>query len=267
MKKWEIFESDCVNVLNREYSKYNVTFEGTGKSDSTQSDIKVLKNKSLLFFIECKMNVAQSGQFVLLPKDTHFIYSPGNEFEINEFSQVILNYINDNFELYKNVGTASLDIPLSKEIFNSWIINHYKSKNAKYIITSYNSLGLIFPIEKLGDYFNVTANFRIKGSGSSSLPTSHSNAVSNFFSQKYGSSYSRMYTNGNKYLVECSTRIPDKTEFSLDSTRYFIREQGNNTYEIRKLSNTRNANVIFSAKYNGNNDSTYLKAFISDLCR
>jgi hypothetical protein len=269
MEKWEIFENDCVNVLNKNFSKYDVIFEGAGKSDSTQSDIKVLKNNELLFFIECKMDIAQSGQFVLLPTERQFIYSPRNKSELNTFSQIILDYINDNFEFYRNVGTASLDINLPKEVFNSWIINHYKSKNAKYIITllSGTAQGLIFPVENLGDYFNVTANFRIKGSGSSSLPNSHCNAVSNFLSQKYGSNYNSMYKSGNKYLLECSTIIPDKTEFSLDSTRYFIREQGNNTYEIRKLSNTRNANVIFSVKSNGTYNSNDLKNFISDLCR
>ena len=47
-KKWEIFEIECYNYLNRNYK--NIEFKYHGRSNSTVSDIEVIDRKFFFFF-------------------------------------------------------------------------------------------------------------------------------------------------------------------------------------------------------------------------
>lgn len=252
MANWETFEYDCTNFLNKKYSKSNLSFKCIGGANSTTSDIQIIKNNTLLGYIEAKMNIAQSGQFVLLNDDTNkmFIYSPLSKTPINASSQLILNYINANYDYFKDVSTSSLGINLNSDIFNNWIIEHYSNKNAQFMITSLpQNEFIIFPTKNFGDYFNVKANFRRKKSGSRELPSSDSNIVSNYLNATFDDI---KITNLNKkYFVTFSKTIPPfkKYKFSLNSNSYQLTQKYNNTYEIRKLGKTNNPTVIFSIEF------------------
>ena len=76
--------------------------------------------------------------------------------------------MNSDFELYTNAGTRGENIIFdsSDKVFADWVIKIYKDKNVKFFITNNYT---ILPVEKFGEFFNVTAKFRIKRSGSCSV--------------------------------------------------------------------------------------------------
>ncbi len=234
MSNWEKFEKECVKYLDSNYGD-KVRFELIGGSDSTLSDIKV-KEKN--FFIEAKMSKSQSGQFVLLIEGNEFIYSSKNKGEINEFSSLILEYINENFSYYKNVGTGAMDIDLPTEYFSSWIENHYRRKNVAFIITKYRNQFVILPISKFSDYFNIKASFRKKTSGSRELPKKYFDRINDFFGDN-------CVMEGKKvYLVSSKYRDKYQKDFGDIKIQLSLKKCGR--YEIRVLGNTKNPNVIFS---------------------
>lgn len=94
-----------------------------------------------------------------------FVFSPRNHSEPNEMTNIIINYMNHDFDRFNNAGTAGQALDIDAAIFADWIIEHYKNKNVKYFI-SYDRNYIIFPIRKFKEYFDITANYRIKKSGS-----------------------------------------------------------------------------------------------------
>ena len=139
MSTWEQFEIDCTRFLMEQFGEY-ATFIHQGGSDSTVPDIKVTTKKNKQFYIEAKHSPAQCGQFVLLPniETKKFEYSRLNSTEINEFSQVIINHMNNNFEEFKEAGTAGKNIEFDncQNVFNDWIVKTYKDKGVKFFITN-----------------------------------------------------------------------------------------------------------------------------------
>lgn len=259
MEKWRLFEDNCVNYLNKTYGNNTVNFIGTGKSNSTTSDIKVLDYEKNLFNIESKMPEAQSGQFVLLDIGGEFIFSDKNKSIENEFTDLIINYINKNYDVFKNVSTKSLPIDLPIDIFESWIKNHYKSRNVKYVITSdKNNNYILFPIDKYGEYFRITGNFRIKTSGSGDLPKKYEYEVQALFQENFSSC--SIVREGKKAYIFTEANLPDKTKLQGNDCRFqFNKEE--DRYLVRKLSNTNNPNVIFSIKLEKHQCQDDLKMF------
>lgn len=264
MKDWQLFENECILFLNKEFGTDSIKFISIGNHDSTTSDIQVVKNNNSLFLIESKMSKAQSGQFVLLIENNQFIYSSENKTFENDYTQLIADYINKNFDQYKDVGTKALEIQLPKSHFEHWIINHYSSKGVKFVITSLNNMFVILPIEKYGDYFNVTANFRRKKSGSSELPQKYFEPVEQHF--KTSSSKPVSFNKKGKKTYLNSEEYFDKLKFSISDINCqlsFKEDQG--MYEIRKLGSTNNPNVIFSVECIKEQDKSDLELFIKIL--
>ena len=56
-----------------------------------------------------------------------------------------------------------------------------------------------------------------------------------------------------------------KKRFPINSNTFYLSDLGNDTYEIRKLSNTRNMTVIFSIKLKKSQDINDLAEFEIDL--
>ena len=122
MNKWEKFEQDCVEFLNKTYGMY-AKFTHKGGADSAVPDILVETRKGFCFYIEAKHSPAQCGQFVLLPDimTQTFQYSKQNTDSINSSAQMIMEYMNQKFDDYRNAGTAGKEIvmPGGQEIFCS----------------------------------------------------------------------------------------------------------------------------------------------------
>ncbi len=259
MHKWKKFELECTDYLNKTYGSF---FSHLGFSDSTISDIKYEKNGNS-FFIEAKMPSAQAGQFVLLPdlEKEKFIFSPANKSNIDENAKLIIEHMNNDFTNYKNAGTRGKSIELPQNIFYNWIINTYKAKDVEFLITKKENF-IIFPIEKLQNYFEVTCTYRIKRSGSLKLPKSmHSNAIEHL--KKLEKRFT-VIENSQELMIESKEEL-DRFTFFIGNTKCMLARVGENTYRFSKLSSTCNANVIFTINLFAEQNSSDLEFFKSRL--
>lgn len=266
--KWKIFENECVEFLNNNYNTYNVRFIGTGGSDSTVSDILVESTENNpLFSIDCKMPKSQSGQFVLLIDNDRFVFSHRNKSQLDDFGRTIIQYMNDNFDTYKDVGTNSIKINLPSEIFEGWIKKHYANLNTKFIITCDSSnKKIIFPLDKLSKYFTISANFRLKTSGSSNLPNKDVPIVEDFLRKNFPSNFIDISKPDKKYVANFKTQqLTQSLKFTLEGSGYQLANSDSNHNIITKLGNTKNANVIFSLSFNNIDDPDDLKIFTDTL--
>lgn len=264
MVAWEEFELDCTHYLNNRFGAY-AQFIHQGGADSTVPDILVETKTGDSFYIDAKHSPAQCGQFVLLPniETLTFEYSRQNANRINDYAIMIMNHMNRSFDEYREAGTAGkeIDMPNGKKVFSEWVIDAYRSKGARYFITNNYTL---FPLERFSKYFDITAKYRIKRSGSSSVGKSRIDLVKNYVvSHDY--SINGIRVEGDKLFVN-SSRYLHNLRFVLRSYEYMfsIRDR---EYEIRKLSNTYNANVIFSIVQKEGEPGMSESEFISDLKR
>ena len=242
MAIWVNFEIESTNYLNRTFGAY-ASFDCQGGSDSTISDIEVRTKSGKNFYIEAKHCPAQCGQFVLLPNigTQTFEYSRLNATRVNQYSAAIMEHMNTYFDGYKEAGTAgkTIDMQNGPAIFSAWIIQAYKDKGAKFIITNNN---IILPVEDFARYFYVTAKYRIKRSGSNSVGKGRIRIVGDYLRANYP--IDTISASGDKLFITSRRYLHDQ-RFVIDGTEYMI-SQREHQYEIRRLSNTFNANVIFS---------------------
>lgn len=158
---------------------------------------------------------------------------------------MIMEYMNKDFDEFREAGTTGkdIDMPDGSDIFSGWIIQTYKDKEAKFFITNNYT---ILPIERFSDYFDVTAKYRIKRSGSGNVGKSKLKLVIDYTSSNnYIITDTRIV--GDKLFVVSPQRLHDQ-HFILSGIEYMFSLRGDE-YEIRKLSNTYHANVIFSIKH------------------
>lgn len=247
MEKWEMFEVQCTDYLNDRFGAY-AKFSHQGGADSTTPDILVETYSNKSFYIEAKYSPAQCGQFVLLPnlKKRTFEYSQSNVNQINKYAELIINYMNNNFDSFREAGTAGKDIniPNSTNIFANWIVYTYKDKKVDFFITNNNT---ILPIDRFKEYFDITAKYRVKRSGSSNVGRNHIKLVLDYIrSNNYNTT--DYHVAGDKLFIASPQQLHNQ-RFILLGIEYMFSKRGKE-YELRKLSNTYNANVIFSIKYN-----------------
>lgn len=148
-----------------------------------------------------------------------------------------MEHMNTQFDEYRESGTAGKDICMAKgsSIFSDQIIQAYEKKGAEFFITNDFT---ILPIERFQKFFVVTAKYRIKRSGLISVGKSRFSPVLNYIKyHDYVMIDSRI--DRGKLFIESNT--------SLHNIRFIVQQ-----YEIRKLSNTYNANVIFPIKQKKN---------------
>lgn len=263
MKPGEAFEIKCCEYLNKVYSSTTLYFGREGGMDSTKSDITVNKNGTLKFYIEAKDTAAQSGQFVLIPDEVTktFIFSPKNHSKQNEMTDLIIKYMNCDFDRFNNAGTAGEKLYIDNAIFSNWIVKHYQNKRVKYVISKGNDF-VIFPIEEFSSYFNIEATFRIKKSGSSEPAKRDISDVKKLIAQEYPSV--KFTLDGKKIFAHIDTPVYS-THFTMGNYTYYLSEQTSNLFEIRRLSNTYNMNVIFSIQLKKEQNIHDLKVFESDI--
>lgn len=164
MKAWQLFEQECCTYLSNALKDYPFTFKCSGGSDSTSSDIEVIKDNISIFTIEVKLSPAQCGQFVVLQDENNFSYSPKNFYSHNDYSKKIVAHLNRKRDLYADVRQSAIDIDCSKSLLTNWVKEHYRNKNSKFIITatSRSANKAIIPLEQMGTYFDVSACLRRK---------------------------------------------------------------------------------------------------------
>ncbi|MDD4298901.1 MAG: hypothetical protein PHS98_04680 [Bacilli bacterium] len=261
MKNWEKFEQQCCDYLNKYYGSQKIRFQLCGKSNANDPDILVIKNNVNIFNMEVKMPNAQSGQFVVKNIDAVFVFSEANKSDAAE-AEAIIEHMNENYELYENVSTSSIPIEMEQNEFAAWIINHYLSKNEKYLITHNSKNFIILPIEKYQNYFNIEANYRIKKSGSSDVSKKNINEIEEYFSG-LGEDCDFTY-NGEKFYLNKPQMVLHE-EIHVGKYDYSVREVSEAGSYIRRLGNTKNANVIFNIALISDQDDDDLDCFINDL--
>lgn len=261
MKDWEKFEQQCCDYLNKYYGNQRIIFKLCGKSNSNDPDILVIKNNVNIFNMEVKMPNAQSGQFVVKNIDGVFVFSKANKSD-SVAAEAIIDHMNENYELYENVSTSSIPIEMEQSEFALWIINHYLSKNEKYLITHNGRNFIILPIEKYQNYFNIEANYRIKKSGSSDLNKKNIYEIKEYFSG-LGEECDFTYNGEKLYLNKPQMVLHEKIH--IGKFDYSVREISKEGSYLRKLGNTKNANVIFNIDLISDQDDDDLDYFVNNL--
>ena len=216
-------------------------------------DIFVSTNSGKRFYIEAKKSPAQCGQFVLFADyDRHqFKYSVRNEVALNTFSCDIISYMNKNFNIFSSPNTSTIPLQMNQRTFVSWIVDKYSKQNVKFFITGTDSSNfVIFHIKDFSAYFDVSASYRVKKSGSHHLPCKYYRDVSEYISSKY--KVEEVYFKNQKMIVSSSMEL-NKVYFSLNGNNYMFSSSGmpDGIFEVKVLSQTNNANVIFSVNYTG----------------
>ena len=243
MSDWELFEQNSTDYLNRKFKEFAV-FDRRGGSDSTIPDILVKTKTNKTFYIEAKQCPAQCGQFVLIPDISKrtFTYSADNATKPNAEANEIIGFMDRDFDSFLNAGTAGKEIIMNNGqlIFARWIVQSYKRKGVRMLIT--NNFKII-DINDFADHFIISAKYRIKRSGSSSVGINAIPIVSAFIRKNYPN-IDRIIPEDKKLFVTSRTYIHDQ-RFLLNDYEYMFSAR-DDKYEVRKLSNTFHANVIFS---------------------
>ena len=165
------FENSCAQYLNGRYSDTGCEFIVNGGMNSTAPDIVVKKNDKVICNIEVKEPNAQCGQFVAFANEEtrSFIYSSRNHpSEPSKASLAILEAMSKDFERHR-IPSAN-ELGLDKQLYYERIVDYYANyKQCKFFMTR-ESVGtgsfIIFPTVCFKEYFDVTACYRPKNSGS-----------------------------------------------------------------------------------------------------
>lgn len=265
MRPGEKFETRCFQHLQNCYRTEETEFCHEGRMDSTKSDIAVMKNGKVSFYVEAKDSWAQSGQFVLYPDDDKgcFVFSPRNKTQPNQMTDIIIAYMNADFPRFRNAGTSGQTLEIDAKVFADWIIAYYESKNVKYVI-SFDKDYVIFPIRKFQSYFEIKANYRIKKSGSGAVAQRDQESVIQRIQKTYPAA---TFSKENKRLYVELEEPVTVDRFPMEKYTCYLSEQGGNRYEVRKLSNTKHMNVIFSIVLGKPQDPEDLAEFKAELGR
>lgn len=244
MKKWEAFELACTDYLNRQFGEY-AEFVHQGGEDATVPDIFVKTKSGDTFYMEVKHTPAQCGQFVLLPDiaTSTFVYSSKNVTPINPWANMIMEHVDQSFDVFREAGTAGKEIVFEQcqQVFSNWIIDAYKQKNVQYFITNGFT---VLPIDKFFDFFAVSAVYRIKRSGSTGIGKSRATLYGSLLSERCNYNITETRVVRDKLFVSSKENLHN-VKFMDGGCEYMFSARGDE-YEVRRLSNTYNANVIFS---------------------
>ena len=243
MQEWLKFEVESTRYLNEKFGK-KARFIHLGGADSTVPDIRVVTNSGKQFYMDAKHTPAQCGQFVLTPNVVNgcFIFSVRNKTRFSPQVQIIIDHMNADFEAYKEAGTKGKLIELNDDgsTFVQWIIMAQRQKGSEFFITNDFT---IFPISEFDKHFDVSATYRVKRSGSAPVGIQNAPRVIRCIeNMRYP--ITRCCTEGDKLFVYSGVLLHNE-RFVFDGYEYMFSKRADR-YEIRKLSNTFNANVIFS---------------------
>jgi len=264
MKKWEKFESDCVEYLNNNYGNNDLKFLKNGGSNSTKSDIDAFYKGQYVFSIEVKSYKAQSGQFVVDVQNNQFVEGESNKNK-NSNNIHFLKYINNHFEKFKNVKQNGIDIIIAQKHIENWIIEHYKHKSSLYIMSKSikQDSFIIKPINEISEHFELKSKLRRKKSGTSNLPHNLYEEAKEILSTK---DYFQEII-FDKYYILKTNRLLNKDELSINLSNSIIHlsKKSDTIYKINKKSKTNNVNVIFDITLKENIDDFSDNSFKSKL--
>lgn len=261
MSKWEDFESEMTGYLQQMLKDYDVLVEQYGSADSTIPDIEItINSNSKKFYVETKMPASQTSQFVVEIKNNKFVYGSKNKFKSNQYSDEIINILNDNYNLYSKVAQTGMVVPVPETIAFSWIASNMKNKNVEFIISVDNDGNKkVFSLDQFNKFFNIKTIFRRKKSGSQDLPKTYYDDFKKHLDLRFSKYKYSLNTNGKKLYLDLPLDL-SKNECYIDSDvlpegkRYFLSNKGNGKYEVKITSSTNNPNIIFELSLKNNVD-------------
>lgn len=261
MKKWEDFESEMTGYLQQMLKDYDVLVKQYGSADSTIPDIEItINSNSKKFYVETKMPASQTSQFVVEIKNNKFVYGSKNKFKSNQYSDEIINILNDNYNLYSKVAQTGMVVPVPETIAFSWIASNMKNKNVEFIISVDNDGNKkVFSLDQFNKFFNIKTIFRRKKSGSQDLPKTYYDDFKKHLDLRFSKYKYSLNTNGKKLYLDLPLDL-NKNECYIDSDvlpegkRYFLSNKENGKYEVKITSSTNNPNIIFELSLKDNVD-------------
>ena len=154
--------------------------------------------------------------------------------------------MNDNFDNYANISTRGEELYIPKDLMYNWVKYYYKNiKKENYFISEYNNDIIILPIEKLEQYFDISCKYRIKKSGSTDPSLKHKEEIEKIL-LKNNLNFDDITFKGKKCFVDIKNGVKNKYKLDGDKYNYQFAKEEDTIYGIRQLSNTSNANVIFT---------------------
>ena len=261
MKKWEDFESDMTDYLQQMLKDYDVIVKQCGSADSTIPDIEIIiKSNNKKFYIETKMPASQTSQFVVEINDNKFVYGNKNKYKSNQYSNEIINILNNNFELYSKVSQKGMIVPVSETIAFSWIVSNMKNKNVQFVMSVDNSGNKkVFSLDQFNKFFNMKTIFRRKKSGSRNLPKIYYDDFKKHLDLRFSKYEYSLITDGKKLYVVLPLNL-GRNECYIDSDVlpdgkwYFLSNKEEGKYEVKITSTTNNPNIIFELSLKDDND-------------
>ncbi len=252
---WKKFEKACFKYLSDKHSG-EFSFKSHGQSDSTKADVEVISFGKSKFFIEIKEDISQCCQFVVFPNDEtkKFEVSAGVKSPDTQNRRAIVKFMDERYKKFSKVGSSGISLDIDKDILYGWVNDFYTAKKVKFFITKGDEY-IIFPISKFSYYFDISAVYRKKRSGSNEPNKDNNyeeieagikeNSISGDVEFAFVGNKNRCFfhTNSNieKQRIVCSNYT---YQFKTNGHSKKIKAKNDYVYEVRRLSNTNNPNVI-----------------------
>lgn len=263
MSKWEKLESDCFKKIVHDYGDF-ATILPHGKSDSTRPDIEVVLKSGETFYIEVKSRNAQCCQFVLFPDDKskNFIFSDRNKTPKSDACSKIIDHMNKSYSRYHKPTQNGIDIDIEKDILYDFVNEYYSSKLVKYFMTQdKNKNYIIFPASNFKNYFDITSCYRRKKSGSSEPGKTHiPEIMDGLIDYSINGTVDIVEIDKPRCMLTTDNNNLHKERLICTDYTYELKNNEHSKqvippnilsyiYEIRKLSNTNNPNVICQLEF------------------
>lgn len=260
MKKNETFELDSVQYLNDTYGSEAIEFIHLGGHNSNTADIQLDINGRTDYYIEAKMKSAQCGQFVLQPdyQTNTFVYTAKSA--ENKYTDQIKEYMNQSYDRFVTAGKKGERIDLESEIFYDWVKDYYEHKGVEFFITQDDDY-IIFPTHKFDEYFDISACYRCKRSGSSH-PSANNRTELTGLLDSLGQPYTLEIGKSTYVTIDYDLH---KKYLQGPNYEYFCKSVAGNKYVITRCSNTWNSNVIFEIKLKNKQQPEDLQSFRESL--
>lgn len=276
MSNWETFENDCYKKLLNDYGQFAKILPH-GKSDSTKPDIEVILPNGENFFIEVKSRNAQCCQFVLFPEDETktFRFSERNKTQKTAACDAIIKHMEENYSHYHKPTQSGIAINVDTSILYNLVDEYYSPKLVKYFITqNKNGQYIIFPSAKFKNYFNISAFYRRKKSGSDEPKAIHIPEITEaLVDYSINGNVDIIKVDKPRCFLTTDNQMLDKKRLICTEYTYQIKNNEHSKklippsvlayiYEMRKLSNTNNPNVICQLELKDiQQDANDLKSF------
>jgi hypothetical protein len=248
------FEKSCIRFLKKNYPDHNFILKG----GDNKTVLDILVDDS--FYIECKMTEstvspkkgAQVTGFGIKPSEDNKSFILSNTVTSNEYANIILKYINDNFDEFIKVSkphTKTCDINLDQKLFATYIYNYYNNKGAKFFIINYNKKFVLFKntISNLLKYFDISACARYYSNGTKSLPTKYIDPVLSVLKNKYN--ITNVVLNNDSVYIKSEDLI-ETPYIDCDTCQIYLSDykQEPGTYRVMKCQNIGSTRVLFTIK-------------------